>query len=800
MTLHSGLEAWGLRGLLAGAIFSFCLLALAVAGLFQAPFVALAAICTAAALLVLHHALPSPSTRALLSPRQGLALAGVFAATAILLWPPGEFVLGGLDPGVYFNAGASLAREAGFVAQDSLLLLASEAARQAFTERPYGAHPHLQPGFYWDEERAGVSPQFPFLLTVWSGLAFLVAGPMGSLFVPVATGLVALFCFFLFARRLLGPWSGLLATALLASNGVFLWHSRSHYSEPLLLAFLLGGLWAGLRWQEEDDPLAAPAAGLALGLLPLIKTEGVLLGPMASGALLFMSLRAANHYGLRGFLAGYLIASLLALVVYWWLAWPVFLDQAQRAWGYPLLALGAAIVAGRAGRYILPRLVPRLAAIRQPVLLAAGCAFALLAGAGCLALGATSQEAPSFPLAFWQGSFLSPLDGLALMMLPFALVALPPTRPTTPRQAVFLLLLAGATVYLALFFRYYLTSEQRPLHMWADRRLLPIVLPALALAEAWAISRVSAPLPSQMRLFMGLGMIVLLLAARGPELLPLITTREYRGALHTVQTIAGRTEAEAVVLLDNDATGIRLAAPLRFLEGRAAYINWHPQETPGLRDLVDAAQARERPVYYLSSSPSPSAGTIAGYQPALVERWQFALPELERTSQHRPREQNAFPVVAALYRLGAPGAPSQPSFALPLTIDVGLEELTTLALWQQGLLAAEATRDGATYRWTTGHVQLMLPSGVSPRTITLRAAGGRPERVPPAVLILSCSGTPQPRLTIANQFATYVMPLGPDCHAGGVLTFEVTTWSPGAAGLLADARTLGIMVDWVRLE
>ena len=649
MLKQSGWEAtWytsiALRALLLFALLSLLLEALAVAGLFRPLPIVLTTLAAVAVAVALHRMTGSarPQENAATGDKWAvLALAGVLIATAAVLWPPAQFVLGGLDPGAYFNAGALLAQEGGFATKDALLAAAPEA-RSALTLSLPGSHGHLQPGFYWNNASSEVSVQFPFLLTLWTGLSMLTAGSTGALAVPAAGGLMALLYFYLFGRRLLSPWPAVLAVALVASSGVFLWHSRSHYSEPLLLALLFGGLWAGLRWQEDRDTLAAATAGLCLGLLPLIKTEALLLGPLAAVGLLALSFSSAERRGLAFFLAGYVPPSLLALLVYATLASPVLADQAPRAWGYPLLAVAAAatILAARWG-------LSRLATVRTAAPITGG-VLVLLVSAGCVALASGAPSGPSLLQALWDGLYLSPLDGALLAMALLAFLYIRPQPPSTVQQVVLLALLAAAVVYLALFYRYTLTADQRPLHMWADRRLLPVVIPLLALAQAWVVSWLLTRTRSWGHAVLSVCVIALLLAVRVPNLAPLLSTREYTGALAAVETIAAQTEPDAIILADSDANGIRFAAPLRFVADRATYLNYGQGEPLPLAAL---SQHGQRPLYYLSSALTDPTAVLSAANYEEIARWRFDLPELERTSQHRPQWGGIYRAELTLYRL-----------------------------------------------------------------------------------------------------------------------------------------------------
>ena len=248
----------------------------------------------------------------------------------------------------------------------------------------------------------------------------------------------------------------------------------------------------------------------------------------------------------------------------------------------------------------------------------------------------------------WDGLYLSPLDGALLAMALLAFLYTRPQPPSTVQQVVLLALFAAAVVYLALFYRYTLTADQRPLHMWADRRLLPVVIPLLALAQGWVVARLLTRTHSWGRAVLSVCVIALLLAARVPDLTPLLSTHEYTGALAAVETIAAETEPDAIILADSDANGIRFAAPLRFVADRATYLNYGQGEPLPLAAL---SQHGLRPLYYLSSALTDPTAVLSAASHEELARWRFDLPELERTSQHRPQWGGIYRAELTLYRL-----------------------------------------------------------------------------------------------------------------------------------------------------
>ncbi|MFT3917098.1 MAG: glycosyltransferase family 39 protein [Anaeromyxobacteraceae bacterium] len=107
--------------------------------------------------------------------------------------------------------------------------------------------------------------------------------------VAIFAALLAAFAFLL-ARTLLGTWAGLAALAVLAFEPNVLGHSGRATSDVAVSAFLLGTIWAFLRYLAAPGVARLAVAGVLAGLALATKHTAVLLFPMlallAAGELL----------------------------------------------------------------------------------------------------------------------------------------------------------------------------------------------------------------------------------------------------------------------------------------------------------------------------------------------------------------------------------------------------------------------------------------------------------------------------------------------------------------------------------
>ena len=112
--------------------------------------------------------------------------------------------------------------------------------------------------------------------------------------------------------------------------------------------------------------------------------------------------------------------------------------------------------------------------------------------------------------ALVNGLYLSPLDGA---LAAAGLAAIWGFRRRLRHQWVAGVLFAAGVLYLAIYFRYLGTADRIPLYLWATRRLVPTVLPALALLEAGGVLWLARHIP-QGRGPAGIAIVVLALTIR----------------------------------------------------------------------------------------------------------------------------------------------------------------------------------------------------------------------------------------------------------------------------------------------
>jgi hypothetical protein len=243
---------------------------------------------------------------------QGFVLVLLLLGTlALNYYAPHETVVGSQDSGVYFNAGASIARTGGIIVKDPLLPALAEAGPKTQPQlllgmpgRPdrflfvsqqrlpgefiYGKDDGLQKGL--------VIPQLFHLYPALLALGMSLFGLWGGLLVSPLLGVMGVFALYLTTRRLFPTerqkWVAPLAALFLVLNAVQVWFSRETLWE-ILGQFLVFSATYAFTLIARPVPLTKANAEAE----PAIRDEGAAnLGGFGVGAALGLVCLAHSQF------------------------------------------------------------------------------------------------------------------------------------------------------------------------------------------------------------------------------------------------------------------------------------------------------------------------------------------------------------------------------------------------------------------------------------------------------------------------------------------------------------------------
>lgn len=595
-------------------------------------------------------------------------------AGASLYFPPDEWILGDLDPGSYVNAGAAIARTGGIVLHSAALAALDPTVRQTLFPSPASRLPGFYlmfarfTGFVPDGFVVSVDQVVPHgfhLYPVVLSFGYAIGGVRSELLVTPSLALIGLTGFYLLARRLFGPATAAVATLFLSIGPAEVWFARYPSAEILVQLLLFGGLLAFVATVDTSSAMTSALAGLALGSVHLAKIEmlplpflvaaylvyewligrldrrwfwfAIVYGALLVQAMLHATL-IANWYAFTTlqvatstrFLeaAGVLSMSALALLVSLLRATALRRRigrllthhgwETPLAWTLPLLVGGLAIYA----EYIRPLRSPAVSAAQLDP-----------------AQWSVVNNLQSFVRLGW---YVTPL-GLLLGTLGWMLIA---HRSRDRRTFLPLLTIAVDTlVFLD-------DMKITPIHYWAARRWVPLVIPGICMAVAYLLiyllprerkRLIQAVVPAGLGLVMALGLV--------GDVRPLLGYVEYRGAIQQLGTLAAMIPSNGVALFADGDSGRRFSTPLEYIFGRTSFlIGQDSRMDLAAGDAARRWMAAGRPVYWISTAQLPDPSEI-GLDGVVVARQTISLPEKLATRDQPPGQDGLFRQELVIWRL-----------------------------------------------------------------------------------------------------------------------------------------------------
>ncbi len=499
--------------------------------------------------------------------RLGAASALGLAAAWLLVNLPftGEVLLVQRDPGFLTLQGAWLMENAdpavptGSAAEVAGQVLGARVSSDAFWE-------------VGDVLQAQGAKTFPALIAVvgWG------SGLRGLLMANLLIGAVALLAVFDVARRFIGPLWGLVPTGALALTTPMIYFSRSAFTEPTNIVLTFGGL--AVLWGAARDPRPWRFAlgGAMIGSTALGRIDGA---AVSAGLILGLGAVAAWSSGAdrRTWTRGLLLAAGMALLM----VGLGYVSLERTSTGYladhrdlyvQLIGLVAAcVVVALAGVRALHWQPLRrwLAARRQSLGTVAMWSVGLLVVAlasrplwmtahhfegrpNYMAFIASAQKAAGQPVDGTQSYDEATVTWLFWYLGPVALVlaaaaaALLARRCVVGRRPELLLMLVTLGVPSLL---YLLRPSITPDQVWAMRRLLPAVIPAVLLLAGWTLPRIVRASAAGWRRAAAWVLVASVLVAPLVTWGSLVVTTEYGGRVEQVQQVCDTVRARPVVVV-----------------------------------------------------------------------------------------------------------------------------------------------------------------------------------------------------------------------------------------------------------
>lgn len=607
---------------------------LAVLGVFSA-FASLAIGAPLAALSVV-------AVRRALPPRRGGGDRAAIAAVALALlfvlaasWAPSTHVLVNRDPGSYTTTARWLDRAGG--------LEVDAAAGGLRAEDPVGFGGYA----VHDLGEGRLQFQFNHLTSVALAVGFGVGGEWLMFRVPAVVGAAGLLVLYAVAVRALGRrWVALIAPGLIAVSMPFLYVARDTYSEAFTLLLLWTALLVGLVAVRSGRLGAAAVSGLLLGATASSRIDALLYAAIAfpllaahvvtgradpavvrrrgrvAAAVVAATVLAAlpgvadlhlrsgryssNHAEeisqLRVLAGASLVVSAALVLVL--LRWPAVVDRlrvASRRLAVP--AAAAMVVSGLAAWWIRPHV--QVARSDRTVALTAS----LQSAAGVEVDGSRQYAELSMQWMSWYLGPLGLLLGLVGAGLAVRLILRGRARPGLVAVTALLAVAGGL---------YWWRPSIVPDQVWAMRRYVPAVLPALAMSAGLAVaalsggrSRLAAASTVRTRAALALAVSAVAVVWAAAVTWPVRQLREQHGYVEVVLEACDLIGPDSTVLVVGEPSIHVLAQPLRSWCGApVGSLVGAPTPEALARVRADVAEAG-RTLTWVSSDPARIAAVAA---------------------------------------------------------------------------------------------------------------------------------------------------------------------------------------------
>ncbi|MCL4847084.1 MAG: glycosyltransferase family 39 protein [Acidobacteria bacterium] len=785
-------------------------LALAAAGLYRFEALLFANLVTAGGLAAVARGRLRLGPSARRPTVQALVPVAIVVGGLWLYLPPSEIIVGGRDPGTYINEGIQVAQRGSLTVDDPVVATVPAESRDLFF--PSHGNPNYYSlrfmGFFvMDPERGTVVGQFPHLYPASIAVAYGINGLSGARQASVAWTILGLLAVYYLTQRLAGRTAAAGVVLMLAVHVVVVWFARYPNAEVVMLALLFAALLAIARALVDGIRFFAPVAGLLVGLLLFLRYDVVL---AVAGIFAALVVARVNRQRVGWGYAAVLVPLLGTAFVYLVLVMRPYAEyplRFTREAGGALVAgamLLAWLAAGWFGRHeAWRRGVVRLAPAGLVVLLVGLAIYAYFfrEAVGRIAL----HDAMAFRTIAWYVTGW----GLAAIVASAALVV---PRLFWRDPAFFVV----ASTYCVFFFY---KIRIVPEHFWMTRRFLPVVLPAmllvLAAAVTWALGRDGAMAaferlrgrPTVARRpraqiavsrAAALAVFVAIASVFWQASQPIAAHVEYAGLIPRIEQFSERFGSDDLVVVEsrNSSDMHVVAVPLAYIYAKPVLVLASPRpDKRAFEQFLGWARDRYREVYFLGGGGTDLLSRRIAVVPVASER--FQVPEYDAPVNAYPSGVRAKEFDFGLYRFVDPR--DDPGW---FVLDIGVDDDLHVVRFH----AKERDGAGQAYRWTrdVSYVSVQHLTAES-RMLTLwMVDGGRPPTAPPAEVEIALDERVLGRVVVDGTLRPYTFGIPADVAAAAAasddparLRISVPIWTPRAHLGTPDDRDLGVRLQRV---
>jgi hypothetical protein len=548
-----------------------------------------------------------------------------------LFFHPSEEIQLTHDIGTYINVGANIAKTGSITIHDPIMSSMPDSAKDTFYSMYEGSFSEGQlfPDLpIIDHQLGTVVPWKPPLREVWFAVFYTVFGLRGALYSQPLFGLLGIIAIFIVCKKIWNFRVGIIATSILAVNFVQVFFSQYTCPEILFQFLAFGGMATLILFLRTNNGFFGIISAMCFGQLLMTRIDALLILIPIFVVVLYLILTRRNNKKV------YFYFTLPLLVVYF--------HSIVHIYYFCLSYIAATYknIQVMHGLNLTPTLVV-FSVIGFSVAMAAGLTFAAFHSGINVRIGRilrniiNARWTPGllifivvlfFAYLWLTSPYLGVAENLTLISrnfdpilalswfvgwpcLALAFLGLISILHNKPRADSYLFL----TVITLMLGGYLYTLANNPVFPWGMRRLIPVVIPVIAIFVGCGLEEIIKLLMKQAVFIKTVIIVLLVLILIVPSITMCRTLvrPQYGGFVAQVEETSNIFSANSIILEANAGLFSRFSVPLKFIYGKnAIYLTENPTDAAEFTKMVDL-WGQEGRVVYLVIGPGANFDSIS---------------------------------------------------------------------------------------------------------------------------------------------------------------------------------------------
>ncbi len=700
-----------------------------------------------------------------------------FLSISFLYLKPGEYLIGGWDPGVDINVGANIAHKHSIIYQDHLLTFFNQKDLQILY--PYAKSIGIKyPGMYiYDFKKGLLVPQFYHMYPVWLAIFYSIFSNKAILFVNPFFALFNIILFYCLMVNFRGKKFALFATLFFALNPIQIWNARFSTSEVLTQTYFLVGFILLFDYIRYHFSIFGIFAGIAFGLAILTTPTSLLFIPVLF-LFLIISYNSIGSY--KYFMASFIVILMHFTFQTFFIAKKYtqlilsFFSISNIFILVGIIFISFLLIFKTKWIHYIVKFFKKYSYMR--ILSLSFFIYLLLY--------------LLFPDLLSKNNGLNKL--LWFITLPSFFVGILGSIyiSWTSKDSVEWLFFLTAILFMV-FFIY--DPRMIPTYPFTLRRFIPVVIPWLSMCIA-LIPFLLYELNSQRYKLVAIIVSIFIIIYPLYKNRILITHIDYKGFFKFIKEYQRQVPNNKIIFCDNRWLGYPLE--LFFKKKIIILPQFDISIAHNFIELLTRI-SKHNQVYYISFKERPFSERLV-FKPIYKKR--LVTSRLEQDKYRYPRVIKNIDMPFTLYKIVPIQSRRDTIEQFPIKVDIGEN---TIGLWGGFGQAVRFLEKGFCLRWTGRRMKLPLPSIEDKENLflQLKMKSPRPSNIQRAEIKVELNAKPLNEFILPrnNYWTTYKIAL-PGLHDHPKeIKFSFNTWNPEHAGISYDNRDLGVAISDMEL-